>query len=69
MTTNGVCIDRYYVMITILCLAQTVLMHFDGLLTTVPKAILTLELAGYFATHIQARGAGSLNHPLPPQDF
>ena len=40
MTTNGVCIDRYYVMIILLCLTQTVLMHFHGMLTTVQKAIL-----------------------------
>ena len=31
MTTNGVCIDRWYVMIIFLHLMQAVLMHFDGL--------------------------------------
>ena len=30
MTTNGACIDRWYVMIIFLCLTQTVSMHFDG---------------------------------------
>ena len=31
MTTNGVCIDRWYVMIIFSCLTRTVSMHFDGL--------------------------------------
>ena len=31
MTTNGVCIDRWYVMIIFSCSTRTVSIHFDGL--------------------------------------
>ena len=31
MGTNGVCIDKSYVMIILSCLTRTVLMHFDEL--------------------------------------